>query len=1601
VTWFIIKKLDNDSHHTIAAILVQISIEIAYNTIVDTIIMCFKSVIQIVLMVRKSFICPISCLQVSSWRVGGDMQGKRSRVWFFILIALVAIHSLAAGSRSSAQTYTPVPGAVTPWWEDRAGNSNVHFATAYDACFHQWQTFSAGYGTTFEGADSGGSIAGCHWTSGGPNPVAVYLTCPPDTRLPDGYCIRQQEHAAHCDCPAQGGANPSDSPIVLKGNPIAASDGAKVEMLSDYETADGLFRVDRFYRSSRGRDYGTLSTVRVPGFGEYWHGIIPGILVTVNNGGKTSDFEYRTATSGVIRFTIYDYNNLNNYTFASTQSTKMQMSMVTTPTEDRITYFNEAAVTNGPGEVRLDAGDGSYILFRRVDISTDHRTLVPVEQGFTDGHKLFFDYPASGPYPNRVRDSFGRQMTLTWVNPVYADLSGPFPDQVVSNVQLPDGTNLSYTYGNGGPPGAVLRNNRLEHVRRLKSDGTLLWARNYLYEDARFVYALTGQTDQNGQRLETYSYNDAGLAVSTELAAGVNHYQLSYSEALPDLDYFKSTVQNPLGLTTAYTYYRKSWFDFVPSLLIDKSSVATPTIPATSETYSYYNYNSYNFGLNSKTDGNGNLTSFVPDQPNNRPTQIVEAAGTAAARNTNIVWDTTRDLPLSETLTNSRVDYTYSPSGQLLTRTQTDTTTQTVPYSTANQARTWTYTWTAAGKVASIDGPKAPVGSLNDKVTYAYDTAGNVTSATNGLNQATTFAGYDGNGRPSTMTDPNAIVTAFVYDDLGRTSSITVRHPTTSALNATTSFDYDIEGRVIGITRPATEKLIVDYDLAGRVTAIRTTSGDRIDYALNAMGGVLSETVTSAASAIRSTITRTFDELNRVLSLTLGPSRTTSWSYDKNDNAVQTVSPRSNAATMAFDGLDRLVSTIAPSAGTVTDTYDVRDKPVSHTDAIAVTTSYVRDGFGEVIQETSPDRGTTVYYYDAAGDVVGRTDGRGQRVNYTRDMLGRVLTRVPVGITGQNITYSWDAGGITGGYGIGRLAKVLDPSGTTSFQYDHRGNMTIKRQKIGTTTSANLAYAYDLADRIVTVTYPSGRIVNYVRDGRGRVTSVTTKSSSTAAAVTLASSIAYEPFGTLLSLNYGNTLKLVNDWGSDARLVSRTVRRVSDNGVVWGASYGYDAEDNVTQVTDLTDTSRQVNYLYDAASRLTRATGTYGTVQQYDYAFDANGNRTRVETRNVAGSPSPTTATDYALVAGSNRLATLSGSEARTLNYDGRGNISGEVRGSATANLTYDAHGRLTGYARTGETTQANVYNGLEDRVQVTRTSGTADVRNYLYDGTGRLIGDYGTSATDVKGEFVWLVPEAANDNDSSGLQGNMDDGAGGWMPLAVMTGSGASTVIRYLHGDRLGMPVATTDTTGVITTPGTYAELQFPGQIKTLSDVYYNRWRDYDPGTGRYVQADPIGLAGGGNIYLYAGNNPIRFADPKGLTAWAMPVGLGAAGAGAAEGGEGGSILGPAGAAAGAIGGAIIGYEIYNHCHNNDCKPLYDQITTFRNDLAKRLQEYRQDIHQLPMHGTMSRAGHIEQIKNRQKGLRRLIHQADAKGCKNYEPDAWYFATMIVDGRF
>jgi RHS repeat-associated protein len=65
-----------------------------------------------------------------------------------------------------------------------------------------------------------------------------------------------------------------------------------------------------------------------------------------------------------------------------------------------------------------------------------------------------------------------------------------------------------------------------------------------------------------------------------------------------------------------------------------------------------------------------------------------------------------------------------------------------------------------------------------------------------------------------------------------------------------------------------------------------------------------------------------------------------------------------------------------------------------------------------------------------------------------------------------------------------------------------------------------------------------------------------------------------------------------------------------------------------------------------------------------------------------------------------------------------------------------------------------------------------------------------------------------------------------------------------------------------------TEVDLRFPGQLmQAESGLYYNWNRQYDPTTGRYTQADPLGLVDGSSRYAYVGNDPLQQVDPEGQT--------------------------------------------------------------------------------------------------------------------------------------
>jgi len=107
------------------------------------------------------------------------------------------------------------------------------------------------------------------------------------------------------------------------------------------------------------------------------------------------------------------------------------------------------------------------------------------------------------------------------------------------------------------------------------------------------------------------------------------------------------------------------------------------------------------------------------------------------------------------------------------------------------------------------------------------------------------------------------------------------------------------------------------------------------------------------------------------------------------------------------------------------------------------------------------------------------------------------------------------------------------------------------------------------------------------------------------------------------------------------------------------------------------------------------------------------------------------------------------------------------------------------------------------------------------------------------------------------------------------------SNNVYYYHNDHLGTPIVMTDSSGTtvwlgefkpfgepVSVTGTFTNnLRFPGQYyEEETDLHYNYYRDYNSVLGRYVQADPIGLQAGVNLFVYALDNPNRYVDFKGL---------------------------------------------------------------------------------------------------------------------------------------
>jgi RHS repeat-associated protein len=225
----------------------------------------------------------------------------------------------------------------------------------------------------------------------------------------------------------------------------------------------------------------------------------------------------------------------------------------------------------------------------------------------------------------------------------------------------------------------------------------------------------------------------------------------------------------------------------------------------------------------------------------------------------------------------------------------------------------------------------------------------------------------------------------------------------------------------------------------------------------------------------------------------------------------------------------------------------------------------------------------------------------------------------------------------------------------------------------------------------------------------------------------------------------------------------------------------------------------------------------------------------------------------YAYVSGTHHLTGV-GTTSRVV--DARGNTKSDVLASGAYGYGYNQRNRLAVVQKDGTTVGTYVVNALGQRIQKT-AGGIATSFDYSED--SQLIGDASGSTTR---DYVWL----------------------GGIPVALVDGNGTASTISFVIADGLGTPRAVVDAAGATkwqwayssnpfgenaprSSSGYVLNLRYPGQYADAeSGLVQNGNREYEPATGRYVQSDPTGLAGGPSTYGYAAGQPLQRIDRFGL---------------------------------------------------------------------------------------------------------------------------------------
>lgn len=1146
----------------------------------------------------------------------------------------------------------------------------------------------------------------------------------------------------------------------------------------------------------------------------------------------------------------------------------------------------------------------------------------PVAIQWRDGHSWTLAYGSANQLTS-VADAFGNKILFSWL--LSSGAGGmPIVPQAIQSAALPGGYGVSYTYATvGQPTGVVPYPDILTQVQWLDSTGTIKDQTTYQYANANCPYNVTAVLDYtqptNVQRWGvTYDNTSCMATVSSVTGAigGVNSYEVAYpSEPPPAGGAFSRQVTNPLGTISIYSYTNNTAANQGLQLLeVDENTGSTPTTglctsgtPTPGETFRCYTYGSVDGFVASLTDENGNVTQYestsFPRDPRGMPTEIIEAltSTTTMPRTTNIVWDSLWHEPDSVTVCAgtsctspssmlSTTTFQYTGFGAVKTKTVTDETTFTVPYSTNGRTRTWTWGWPMDQVLELVRGPRWVSGGTIEQTSFTYNANKYLGSITDPLGHVTHINTVDWRGAPTKTTDPNGVVTTFQYDVHGRLTQAVVNSGGTAPSEY--QFAYDPVGDLQEVTLPAvtppsggtatSATLQYLYDQGQRLMKVtKTNTAGSVTRAFTYDNNSDPKTLTTANSAGTTTQSHSanYDEWGRLLTSVGASGQTWTLGYDNLSNLTSVTDPvvgsgPANVRTNTFDALNRVIKQTDPESHTVQYAYDSADNLNQLTDARSLQTKRVVDGFGEVIQETSPDRNggstplPTVYWYDVGGNLIKTTNGNathnltGFETDFVYDNADRLMTTTyqgdPMGmpsVPAETVGYAYDTSP-TGDFGIGRLYQVTDPTGSETFLYDAQGRIVsdAKAVNINTCTPTpqcyTTTYAYDANGKVIGIGYPNGDAQTVTRDTDGLITEIQYMPNGKPIQ-TVVSGVTFEPFGPLASAAYGNGLGLTRGYNLDYQLTGVETAPTSGAAAV-NVTYGWQTDGRIASVADqlvptMGPTSRTSTFAYTPSGRVMTGDGPWGN---NGYVYDASGNLTQNGAVTMTVSPT------------SNQVTATSGAVVRALTYRAGGELTGDSQTSGLAMLyTYDASDRMVAASANGTTVGQYGYDFAGRRVSWIAGGSIPQVAD-TYDLQGRLQTEANAATGALYREYIWL-----------------DD------QLIGMAIPGATTVVRYVTTGQIDEPLIMTaankslswndyldpfGVAGSISGSASELNLRYPGQWyqseSSNAGLNQNGWREYDPTLGRYTQPDPVGVDAGPNTYAYINGDPLNDIDPDGL---------------------------------------------------------------------------------------------------------------------------------------